>query len=312
MRKLIQNRISGSRLTLPATSIYALAIWFIGGVLQEQWWLQLACFAITAYLVILLNNMNSLIRVYSRFMSAFFLALGCCDCLLFPSINESVTVLFFVLSYLVLFMSYQDKTRTGTVLYAFIAMGIASMCNVHMLCLVPLFWLFMKYNLLALSWRTWLASILGVLTPYWFAECWYFYRGEPWILLEHLQPLATFGPIADYSVVTPGQAALYILLVVLGVMGSIHFIHKSYLDSIRVRLLYSIFIWMDLILAIFLALQPQHYNLLIRLMIVNTSPLVAHFFALTSTKVTNVVFYTTLTAIITLTVYNLWTASLNF
>ena len=312
MRKLIQNRISGSRLTLPATSIYALAIWFMGGVLQEQWWLQLACFAITAYLVVLLNNMNSLIRVYSRFMSAFFLALGCCDCLLFPSINESVTVLFFVLSYLVLFMSYQDKTRTGTVLYAFIAMGIASMCNVHMLYLVPLFWLFMKYNLLALSWRTWLASILGILTPYWFAECWYFYRGEPWILLEHLPPLATFGAIADYSVVTPGQAALYILLVVLGVMGSIHFIHKSYLDSIRVRLLYSIFIWMDLILAVFLALQPQHYNLLIRLMIVNTSPLVAHFFALTSTKITNVVFYTTLTAIITLTVYNLWTASLNF
>jgi hypothetical protein len=284
----------------------------MGGVLQEQWWLQLACFAITAYLVVLLNNMNSLIRIYSRLMSAFFLALGCCDCHLFPSISESISVLFFVLSYLILFMSYQDKTRSGVVLYAFIAIGIASMCNVHILYLVPLFWLFMSYNLLALSWRTWLASILGILTPYWFVGCWYFYRGEPWALLEHLLPLATFEPIADYSVVTPGQAALYILLVVLGIMGTAHFIHKSYLDSIRVRLLYAIFIWMHLILAVFLALQPQHYDLLIRLMIVNTSPLVAHFFALTSTKVTNIVFYTTLTAIITLTAYNLWTASLSF
>ena len=312
MPKYFQNRIAGSRLTLPVTGIYALAIWFMGGVLQEQWWLQLACFAFTAYLVVLLSNMNSLIRVYSRLMSAFFLALGCCDCLLFPSVSESACILFFVLSYLILFMSYQDKTRSGYVLYAFIALGIASMFYVHMLCLVPLFWLFMRYNLLALSWRTWMASILGVLTPYWFAECWYFYRGEPWILLEHFEPLANFESVADYAVVTPGQAALYILLVVLGIMGSIHFIHKSYLDSIRVRLLYSIFISMDLILAVFLALQPQHYNLLIRLMIVNTAPLVAHFFALTSTKVTNVVFYTTLTAIITLTVYNLWTASLNY
>ena len=309
MPKYFQNRISGSRLTLPFTSIYALAIWFMGGVLQEQWWLQLACFAITAYLLVLLNNMNSLIRIYSRLISAFFLALGCCDCILFPSISEPVSVLLFVLSHLILFMGYQDKSSSGIVLYAFMAIGIASMFNVHMLYLIPLFWLFMKYNLLALSWRTWLASIIGVLTPYWFAECWYFYRGEPWALLEHFQPLASFGPIADYSVVTPGQVALYMLLVGLGIMGTIHFIHKSYLDSIRVRLLYSIFIWTDLILAVFLVLQPQHYDLLIRLMVVNTSPLVAHFFALTSTKVTNVVFYTTLIAIITLTAYNLWTTS---
>lgn len=281
----------------------------MGGVLQEQWWLQLACFAITVYLVVLINNMNSLIRVYSRFISAFFLALGCCDCLLFPSISEPVSVLFFVLSYLILFMGYQDESRSGIFLYGFIAIGLASMFNVHMLYLIPLFWLFMKYNLLALSWRTWLASIIGMLTPYWFAECWYFYRGEPWTLFEHFQPLVTFGPIADYSVFTPGQIALYILLVVLGIMGTVHFIHKSYLDSIRVRLLYSIFIWTDLILAVFLALQPQHYDLVIRLMIVNTAPLVGHFFALTSTKVTNVVFYATLIAIVTLTAYNLWTVS---
>ena len=281
----------------------------MGGVLQEQWWLQLACFAITAYLVVLLNNMNSLIRVYSRLISAFFLALGCCDCHLFPSISESVSVLLFVLFYLILFMSYQDKTSSGLALYAFMAIGIASMFNVHMLYLIPLFWLFMKYNLLALSWRTWMASVLGVLTPYWFAECWYFYRGEPWALFEHFQPLATFGSIADYSVVTPGQTTFYFLLVGLGIIGTIHFIHKSYLDSIRVRLLYSIFIWTDLLVAVFLALQPQHYDLLIRLMIVNTSSLVAHFFALTSTKVTNVVFYTTLIAIMTLTAYNLWTIS---
>ena len=309
MPQLFQNKISGSRLTLPVTCIYALVIWFLGGVLQEQWWLQLACFFITAYLMTQLNSMNSLIRIYSRLVSVFFLALICCDCHLFSSIRESVCVLLFVLSYLILFTGYQDKTYSGIVLYGFMAIGLASMLHVHILYLIPLFWLFMKYNLLILSWRTWIASILGMLTPYWFAGCWYLYRGEHWALLEHFQPLVTFGPVADYSVLTPGQVSFYILLIVLGIIGTIHFMHKSYLDSIRVRLLYAVFIWTDLIVAVLLALQPQHYDLLIRLMIVSTAPLIAHFFALTSTKITNVAFYVTLVAIMTLTAYNLWTTS---
>ena len=134
-----------------------------------------------------------------------------------------------------------------------------------------------------------------------------------WFLLAAtaicLQPLAEFAPIADYTILSAGQIFFYLLLVTLGIMGSVHFLHKSYFDSIRVRLLYSIFIWTDLITAVFLALQPQHYDLLIRLMIINTSPLVAHFLALTSTKITNVVFHVIVITIVTLTIYHLWTIS---
>lgn len=312
MHKYLQNRISGSRLTLPITTIYTLVVWLMAGVIQEQWWMQLGCFSITAYLMMLLNNEYSLIRVYSRFISIFFLALSCCNCQLFASIPEAISSLFFVLTYFILFNSYQDKAKTGIILYAFAAYGIASLSNVHLLYYVPLFWLFMKYNLLAFSWRTWLASVLGLLLPYWFAECWYIYREDPWALYNHFQPLAEFAPIADYTILSAGQIFFYLLLITLGIMGAVHFLHKSYLDSIRVRLLYSIFIWTDLITAVFLALQPQHYDLLIRLMIINTSPLVAHFLALTSTKITNVVFHIIVITIVTLTIYHLWTISLSF
>ena len=85
----------------------------MAGVIQEQWWMQLGCFSITAYLMMLLNNEYSLIRVYSRFISVFFLALSCCNCQLFASIPEAISSLFFVLTYFILFNSYQDKAKTG-------------------------------------------------------------------------------------------------------------------------------------------------------------------------------------------------------
>ena len=312
MTKYLQNKIAGSRITLPVACLYSFVVWLASGVIQEKWWLQLSCFAFTTYLMAILNSKNSLIRVYSSLISVFFMVFTCCNCLLFPSIREAVSILFLVLCYFILFSSYQDKTATGLTLYGFAALGAATMSNVHLLYYVPLFWLFMRYNLLSLSWRTWMASVLGLLLPYWFVASWYIYNNELQVLLEHFQPLVTFGPIADFSSLSTGQMALLFMIAVLGIIGTFHFLHKSYLDSIRVRLFYFIFLWTNLLTATFLTLQPQHYDLLIRVMMVNTAPLVAHFFALTATRITNIVFYATLVSIISLTVYHLWSTSLPF
>ena len=58
--------MAGSRLTLPVTVLYGLAIWIISGVIQHDWWIQLGCHALACYLMILFNNFYALIRVYSR------------------------------------------------------------------------------------------------------------------------------------------------------------------------------------------------------------------------------------------------------
>ena len=56
----------------------------------------------------------------------------------------------------------------------------------------------------------------------------------------------------------------------------------------------------------FLLLQPQHYYYLIRLLIISTSPLIAHYITLTSTRLTNISFILILILSILLTTYNLW------
>ena len=61
-----------------------------------------------------------------------------------------------------------------------------------------------------------------------------------------------------------------------------------------------------------LLLQPTLYNILTRMLIVFVSPLLAHYLALTHTRITNITFQVLLFMAVLLTIYNLWTSSLLF
>ena len=106
--------------------------------------------------------------------------------------------------------------------------------------------------------------------------------------------------------ITDSQKATLGLVILLAIIGTTHYIRKSYLDKIRIRMFYGFFIFMDLAALLFLLLQPQHFNAMLLIMILSTSPLIAHFVALTSTKLTNITFLVLSTATLLLTAYNLW------
>ena len=309
MRKLAQNKVSESTLTFPVTLLYAIAIWLLCGVIQEEWWVQIACMAVTTILMLQLNKLHMLIRIYSRMVSSTFLVLSCCACFLFPSINGAIVNMCLVLGYILLFTSYQDEKATGKVFYAFMVYGIASMAYVHILFLVPLLWLFMAKYLSLLSIRTWAASVIGLIAPYWMTGTWLIYHDGIGELPNHFMPLVTFHQPFDIGILSTSQMATYALMVILMLTGIVHYINKSYTENIRTRMFYSIFIWMDLAVTILLIIQPQHYDLLMRMMIINTAPLIAHYFTLTSTKLTNASFYLFTITMLILTAYNLWTTS---
>jgi hypothetical protein len=65
---------------------------------------------------------------------------------------------------------------------------------------------------------------------------------------------------------------------------------------------------MSLATVVFIAVQPQHADLLTSLLIVNTSPLIAHFIALTRGRWTNLTTIVIMIATLSLTFFNLWTA----
>ena len=102
----------------------------------------------------------------------------------------------------------------------------------------------------------------------------------------------------------------WVLIIILAIIGTIHFLRRSFLDKIRTCMLFHIFIHVNVLIVVFIILQPQHFDVLLKLMMVNTSILIAHYIALTRTRTTNISFYFMIAAALFLTIYNLWIPSL--
>jgi hypothetical protein len=296
-------------MALPLAVVFTVGIWLLCGLTVQHWWVQFGCFAVTTYLMVELNNQSALIRIYSRMVSCSFLLLSCAACFLMPSVRGGFLQLFVVAAYLVLFQTYQDKTAVGKTYYAFLCLGLASMADIHILYYLPFFWLLMGTNLLSLSWRTWIASLLGLLTPYWFACSWLVYQADFTPLVTHFAQLTDFVFPVNHARLSAGFMTVLALLFVATLIGIVHFLRKSFNDKIRIRMLFGFFIWMDLVSIVFLVVQPQQQDLLLRMIIINTSPLIAHFIALTSTRATNMAFYILSGATLLITAYNVWSTS---
>lgn len=302
--------MAGSRLTLPVTALYGLGLCLIGGLIQHQWWIQLACYVLATYLMMLFNNFNALIRIYSRSTSSAFVILSGVACFLFPSIEGDLVTVGFIASLLTLFATYQNREASGWTYYTFLILGLASLAKVHLLVLIPFFWVLMIF-LSSLSLRTFIASLMGLLTPYWFwiAVVVCSSQSDLTPFTDHFLPFTEFPFFTAYESIPLSHYLTYAFLVILTITGMVHFLRTSYNDKIRTRQLYYCFMFLNVMILVLLPLFPQHYDLLFRPAIILTSPLIGHFIALTNTKVTNIAFCVILITALLLTGFNLWISS---
>ena len=262
---------------------------------------------LTAYAMAQMNNINALIRIYSRMVSCSFLAMSCAACFLFPSLRGGFIQLCYAGTITLLFMTYQDKQGSGLTFYAYTLLGMAAIADIRILYFVPVMWLLTATQLQSLSGRTLSASILGILMPFWVMSCWMVWNNGLSSLPSLVAQWDDFGPLLDFTVLSTSQVATWGLVAIAAITGTIHYIRKHRDDRIRTRLLFGFLIWMDLVTVLFLMLQPQLSDMLTGLAIINTAPLIGHFIALTSTRYTNIYCGMLLAATFLLTVYNLWT-----
>lgn len=304
--KRLQNRIAESGLLLPIMVFYSIVVWLLSGLLTHQWWMQLSCFFLSMYLMVELTNVNALLRVRSRMVSVTFITLNCMMCFLFGSLSGGLVQLFAITALLLLLSTYQAPQALGRLFYAFVMIGLASIFFVQILYFVPLLWLLMATQLQSLSWRGTIASLIGLLTPYWFFSLWFIYQWDFTPLANHFASLGDFVPLPDdLSAIGQGHWQPFILLTVLTVTGIVHFWRNSIDEKIRIRLLYGLFSWMTLAVLLFVVLQPQHYDPLMRLAVITASPLIAHFLTFTSSKISNIAFFVIIAITLAITVFNI-------
>ncbi len=310
--KRFQNTVTESKLMLPLAAIVAAAACYLSGLVEKQLWMQMVCLAVSAMMFVELNSTNQLIRVPSQSTTAMFLLLEAAAIFIFPDLKSCIMQLCFIALYFMLFHCRMHRESPGWTFYGFFCMGLASMVFVQTLYYVPLMWLLMAACLRALTPKTFCASLLGLITPYWL--------GGPFILYymgfetarQHFSKLAQVQPLGDFSMLGEHEWLAIAWIALLALTGTIHYANRGYQDKIRTRLLHEVFIIMDVATIAFLCLQPQHYKLLLGIAIVNTCPLIAHYLTLTHTWLTNISFHFIIIITLAIAAYNAWMPSSNF
>ncbi len=305
-KKRFQNKVAESRMALPFTTIYALLVCLSFGLYTERLWVSYALLCISTYLMVELNNTNSLIRVFSRMMSCSFIVLTLLSKSCFADVRCGVIQVCFIAFYLLFFQTYQDKKAVGQTFYAFLMLGIASVFFPQTLFYVPFVWILMFNNMLSGGIRTVCASILGLAVPYWFWSVYCVCTGDVEALISHFTDVAVFGKVFDVAFPSFDKAVPFCFVSLLALVGIVHFHRNKSKDRIRTRMFFEIFTVFNLLTIFFVLLQPVHIKYFYSILIVSTAPMIAHYISLTDTKWTNLSFHIILLASLLITVSNLW------
>ena len=179
---------------------------------------------------------------------------------------------------------------------------LGMMIPVHCV-LIPLFSRFSSFGLNN--------SLVGLILPYWCVSAWLLWKeeGDFSYFVDHFIPLWHFQFPVDYTSTHPIHIAILVFLVILTLTGVIHFIRTSYNDKIRIRQIYYSFMFINFVTLVFMILQPQTEDIMLRTMIITTSPLIGHFVSLTHTRITNIAFFVILAVSLVLTILSIWVSS---
>jgi hypothetical protein len=293
--------------TLPVTVVYAAVMALLAGMTFDGWWKEFVCIIIATFLMVIINNNNVLIRVYSRLPSSIFLVLAVMLMNRYKSFEADIALVLFAAHLLLLFRTYQDKQSMGTVCTAFILIGAISTVFMQILYFVPIIWLLLGTYMQAGSLKNYAASLAGLLVPYWLWGTYGFCTGNYEHILEHIASIAVIQPV-DGSILEPHLLLNIVFISVLGICGAAHFARYSYHDSIKTRMMFYSLIVLFLLTVVFIVLQPQYDNYLLRLLAVTAAPITAHYFTFTKSRFHNCFFIVCIAIAILLTVYNTWMA----
>lgn len=307
---MFQQKVTHGRWTLPFAAVYGAGVWLLAGLVQRNLWAPFLLMALSVYLMVELNNRNTLLRTRSRMVSSSFVMLSLMSITQLSDWRIATVQLCMVAFLMLIFQMYQSPQNRPVVFYAFMFVGIASVAWVHILWMVPLLLILLARPLYGMSLKGFSAAILGLICPLlWCSLVYVFLKGDYEPLLEYVLPLADASVLLNYKVVTLEMILPFAIHVVLLVTGMVYFFRTSYKDKIRVRMLYWVFILLSLFLTLAISVAPAYHAQLMAMLTVTVSPLVARYFLSTRARIINYVFILLLLLVVACTVYGITISS---
>lgn len=302
-RKNIQEKVATGRFTLAAATFISLILW----MLTASSWAEAAtagvC-ALTGYLMVELNTAFSLIRTRTFFhISVYWLTASLC--VFNHSFSSSAFIpLIFILSLYQLYRSYEESESAGDIFNAFLLLSIGSF-------IFPMFLYFSLLIYLAMiefrsfTTRTFIAGILGMLTPWWIYFGYSYITDNIPAFATRLSLFADFC-VRDYASIGSERLAAAGFITLISLIGTVDYIASAFHDKTRTRIFLKLLIVVELSVYLVGAIRPCYFDELISIQAVVASIFAAHCFVLHNTKITNILFILSSILFLGWASFNLW------
>lgn len=292
----------------PIAAVLTFIFWFIAWLEDNVTFLPFVMVIATGLLMMWINHLFALIKVFSRMIASSYLAFTTA-LIIVPDIGGQQTkvvfVQFCIVSFLILFFScYQYRKAQGVILYAFLMLGVASLFFKQLLLMVPIMWILSAYCMVSFSGKIWLSSIFGIGLPYLFVYTYYLCAGTPSVE-QTLIHNWDFCRVFDFRAVPSCLKLSLACSSLLTIIGFVHLILEGHKDKVRTRMMYQIFTSIGFYAILMCFLQPQQIAVYIGIMLISASAMAGHFFAMTDTKRTNYIFIAIVGITYLVTIYNL-------
>ena len=304
-----QNKVAESTATMPFCAMLAIILW---------WWPQqsfatnnaigLVLCALTTYICIETNAVQNIIRIRTMMMACVWLVLASCLAFMHPFGAPAIVAVCLSASYYLLFRCYQLYDSTVWIFHSFLFLGIGSMFAAVMLPMGLLYYIYLIAYLRSFSWRGFWAGILGLVLPYLGWGIWCFFMDKTDSLLDYVFGHFMWHPFsweAVFSLPFNGMVSIGVVIV-MSLVGVLHYLQTKYNDKIQVRMILYIYSVQTTLLIVYLFLQPQEFQSTMALLVVSACPLIAHFFSLTKSRLSNTFFILSLLLCCVMAYLNLW------
>ena len=174
MRYSIRYAVVNSQITLPVACVIGSMFWLFGDITHWSRWTGWVVTMVTTVAVMEWNHRATLIRQRNRMASTTFIVLMTIAAFLQNWSPAMLATLCFVIANIILCYTFQSRKSQGLAYHAFVVLGIGSLFFPPLLYIIPFMIFSMGIQLRSLTWRSFVAALLGVLTPYWLCFVWHF------------------------------------------------------------------------------------------------------------------------------------------
>lgn len=206
------------------------------------------------------------------------------------NVFESISTLLILLAISSLFTSYQQLRAEKQAFDIALLLSLSTLFWMKFIYLLPIFWMGM-YMMKTLNLRTFAASFIGILTPYWFAFFYFAYIDNFQPLLNHLFSVIDFQWINLWG--APLFMWIHLAITLLATLFAIgNTVFSTFTDKIRTRS-YLNFLFLFLLAACVLyVIDFGRSGSALQLVYLISAFLISHLFASVRGRFTSLLFYT--------------------